>query len=43
MAGQSTMMSREEVRSKISSVECNKGGKGGKMPAKESMKTTNNK
>lgn len=38
MAGQAASMSREEVRSKIKSVECNKGSMS-KAP-KMSMKTT---
>lgn len=39
MAGQSATMSRDEVRSKIKSVECNANTNGSKAP-KMSLKTT---
>lgn len=39
MAGQSALLSREEVRSKIRAIECNKNTAGSKAP-KMSGKTT---
>ena len=40
MAGQAALLSRETVRAKIKSVECNAGKGGGKTP-KHSGKTVN--
>lgn len=45
MSGQAAACTRDEVRSVIKSVECNKGseGKSGGKMSLESMKTTNKK